>query len=79
MADPLFPAAMEKAKAKAAKKGRPPTAADLTEAFAEVRAERGPQVPRVPQPVTRLFAESTAAKATSGVNHSPVPDRIGGR
>jgi hypothetical protein len=77
MADPLFGPAMEKAKVNAARKGRQPTAADLTEAFAEVRAEKGPQVPRVPQPVTPLLTPS-AAKATVSSSFSPVPDRIRG-
>jgi hypothetical protein len=79
LADPAFPAAMEKARATAAREGRQPTAADLTETLAAVKAEQRPQPPRPPQPVTALFAQSTsAAKATSS-GWSPVPDRFGGK
>jgi hypothetical protein len=79
--DPLFGEAMTKARQLAARKGRPVKAEDFNAAMAEVRAARGPQPYAPPQPVVPLLAgdASKAAKATSGISYSPIPDRIGGR
>jgi hypothetical protein len=77
LADPATPEAMRRATQSARLRGRKPTAEDFSEALSAVKTEQGPRPYTPPQPVTRLFAESTA-KARSGVSYSPVPDRFGG-
>jgi hypothetical protein len=73
MNDPLFEEAMANASIRAAKEGRKATAKDFNEALAKLHAEKGPQPPRNPPPVTPLLT-GTAAKATSTDRYSVVPD-----
>jgi hypothetical protein len=79
MNDPLFPAAMTKARANAVKKGRPMRAEDLDQAMTAARAERGPQPLQPPAPVVALFAPSENAAKSTTSSFSVIPDRFGGR